>query len=80
MPNGKQSETLSATAPVALARQIEKLAFDSGLSRSRYILALLEEAARNCRIFRFARGQFIEEPPGAPVIYRLNETPNTKRK
>lgn len=80
MPNGKESETLSATAPAETAREIERLAFESGLSRSRYILALLQEAARGNRRFRFVRGEFREEPPLEPVRYALNEAPQSKRK
>ena len=79
MPNGKESETLSATAPAATAREIERLAFESGLSRSRYILALLEGAVVGNRRFRYVRGEFREEPPAEPVR-EVSKATKTKQK
>lgn len=40
---------------------VAELAADSGISRSKYVTALVLEAVRLKRRFRYRRGEFIEE-------------------
>lgn len=51
MPNPKGCETVSSVVPHTLAAGIDALAGQSGMSRSRYVRELLEDAVRNRRIF-----------------------------
>lgn len=71
MPNGKGTETLSANASEDLAKSISDLAYQCGLSRSKYMLALLEDAAKRRRRFVLRSGNFVEE--ASTENYRLNE-------
>lgn len=71
MPNGKGVETLSTNANEELAATISALAFECGLSRSKYMLALLQDAAAKRRKFVLRSGTFVEDL--APTSYRLNE-------
>ena len=71
MPNGKGVETLSTNVSEELAATINALAFECGLSRSKYILALLQDAAAKRRKFVLRSGAFVEDL--APTHYRLNE-------
>lgn len=41
--------------------EVEKLADESGLNRSRYVTALLLDAIERKRLFRLRNGKFIEE-------------------
>lgn len=52
MANPKGAENVSSCVPEELARQIGNLAAESGISRSRYVRALLEEAVGRRRVFR----------------------------
>jgi hypothetical protein len=73
MANPKGSENVSSTVKGELAREIEALAGESGLSRSSYVRALLEDAVAKRRVFRLRHAEFVEE---TPVHYRPNEKPN----
>lgn len=52
MANPKGSETVSSVVREELAGEITHLAESSGMSRSRYVSHLLENAARERRVFR----------------------------
>jgi hypothetical protein len=81
MANVKGSENISSTVPTDLAKQIIFLAGESGLTTSKYVRALLVDAAARRRIFRVRHEEFCEEtPPTGPVNYRLNDAPKTSRK
>lgn len=47
--------------PESLAREVEHLAGECGLSRSSYVRALLEDAVSRKRVFRLKHAEFIEE-------------------
>lgn len=74
------TENVTANVSVELARAVLELAQESGLSRSKYVRALLEDAVERKRVFRLRRESFIEERPAEPVRYVLNDAPKTKRK
>ena len=81
MPNVKGSENICATVPADVAAEVVSLAGESGLSVSRYNRALLEHAVEHRRIFRLRFGRTEEvNRCSAPADYRINETPNPKRK
>lgn len=63
MPSPKGKENVTAYVDESIARQVDELADESGLSRSRYVSALVFEAVRNRRRFRLKKGEFIEEKP-----------------
>lgn len=52
MANPIGSESLTACVPVSLSQEIAKLAKQSGLSKSGYVKALLEDAVKRRRIFK----------------------------
>lgn len=58
----KGSETLSASVPAALALQIDTLARESSLTRSRYVRLLLEDAAEKGRRFKIRLESFDATP------------------
>lgn len=51
MANPADSENVSSTVKKPMAREIERLAEASGLTRSAYVRQLLEDAVRRGRIF-----------------------------
>jgi len=59
----KGSETLSASVPAALALQIDTLARESSLTRSRYVRLLLEDAVDKGRRFKIRLESFDDPPP-----------------
>jgi len=61
IPNGKDS--VSAYVDEGLAIEVQHLAEECGLSRSRYVTALLVDAVRRRRAFRFKKGEYLEEKP-----------------
>lgn len=61
MANPKGAENVSSCVPETLAQKIGILASQSGLSRSSYVRALLEDAATKNRIFRLRFQEFVEE-------------------
>lgn len=70
MPNVTGSENVSSTVPEKLARDIEGLARESGLSRSRYVGILLNEAAERRRVFRVQVTESLREDA---TPYKVNE-------
>jgi hypothetical protein len=63
MPNPKGSENVSSCVPESLAASISGLASESGLSRSSYVRALLEDAVKKHRLFRLKFEEFEETTP-----------------
>ena len=63
MPNVYGSETVSAAVPAAIAKQIAVLSNESGLSRSRYVRLLLEDAVETGRRFKVRLERFDAPPP-----------------
>lgn len=58
-PKGKGN--LTAYVDEFVEREVTNLADESGLCRSKYLTALLVDAIQRKRVFRFKKGQFIEE-------------------
>jgi hypothetical protein len=71
MPNPKGSEGVSSVVPIPLAREIKALAEETGLSRSRYVRALLEDAVKRRRIFHVKHAEFIESNANPPLDNRV---------
>ena len=66
MANPKGSENVTATCPEPLAREVEKLAESSGMSRSAYVRRLLEDAVLQGRTFKIT----VYEVRGNPLPYK----------
>ena len=70
---------MTANVSVELALAVLDLAKESGLSRSKYVRALLEDAVNRKRVFRLRREPFIEELSAEPVR-ELSKAPKKKQK
>lgn len=69
MANPVGTENVSANVPEPLAREVEKLANASNLSRSRYVRYLLEDAVSQGRTFKIT----VQELRENPVPYKLKK-------
>ena len=74
------TENVTANVSVELALAVLDLAKESGLSRSKYVRALLEDAVERKRVFRLRRESFIEERPAEPGLHGLKQASKTKQK
>jgi len=72
------TENVTANVSVELALKVLDLANESGLSRSKYVRALLEDAVNRRRVFRLRRESFIEESPADPGRHVLKQASKTK--